>query len=196
MLSKINLFILGLISEKSVNPYRLKKILEKLETKKWLPMSDSVVYKAINSLEKKGYVKGKIIKENNNPEKTIYSITKSGLKELEKSLKDYIIGKRKEVYDFDISSSLICHLKKEDALKLLHRRLEIIDKNLVYLNNNYIELKDRYKIPYVGFIKIVHHINRLEAMKKTILDFISYVDNDEDWDHFPLIDFEGSSARL
>ncbi len=190
MLSKINLFILGLISEKPNNPYRLKKILEKLEIKQWFPMSDSTVYKSINSLQKKGYVIGETKKENNNPEKTIYSITEDGKKELDKSLKEYLRGSKRVVFDFDVASSLVCHLNKEDAVGALQYQLDSINHNLEGLKANYNVLKDIQKIPYVGFMKIIHNINRLEALRKTINEFLDYIKNDKDWNHFPLIDFE------
>lgn len=79
ILSKLATLILGILSEHERNPYEITKMLEYLQTKKWLPLADSTVYATINNLTKRGLILGRIEKSGSLPEKTIYNITPEGV---------------------------------------------------------------------------------------------------------------------
>ena len=102
MLPKPAVIILGLIAEKPANAYELTRSLRLMNVKRWYPVADSTVYATVRVLEKKAYLAGKIQKDGNMPEKTIYTITESGRRELKSSLRFFI-----ENFDYDLTSFMI-----------------------------------------------------------------------------------------
>lgn len=140
MLTKLSTFILGLLDNQAMNPYEIKKILNKSETELWFPMNTSSVYTNIKRLEKKDYINGKIKKEGSKPEKTIYEINKSGKNEFKNSLKDGLESFELEVSDFSISMYYISNLDKISVIDSLNKRLKNLEiyeqKMLDFLKNN------------------------------------------------------------
>ena len=78
MLSKPATMLLGLISHQPLNAYEIVKTLDYMNIKYWFNIGTSTVYATIKTLEKKQYITGKVQKDGNMPDKTIYSITEQG----------------------------------------------------------------------------------------------------------------------
>lgn len=79
--------LLGLINSEPLNAYELIKQLQLMNVKNWYEIADSTVCATIKTLEKKAYIIGKVQKDGNMPDKTVYSITESGYTELKNTLK-------------------------------------------------------------------------------------------------------------
>ena len=117
MLSKPAAILLGLIAEKPANAYELTQSLRLMNVKRWYPVADSTVYATVRVLEKKAYLAGKIQKDGNMPEKTIYTITDTGIRELKSALRFFI-----ENFDYNLTSFMIAafssrFLKRGKSLK-------------------------------------------------------------------------------
>ena len=124
MLSKLATLILGILAERERNPYEITKMLSELQTKKWLPMADSTVYATINNLKKKGMILGRTEKDGNLPEKTIYSITDEGEKELQLSITSFLEEDSSTSSGFDIGILLMHNLSKQEIQIKLKKKLE------------------------------------------------------------------------
>jgi DNA-binding PadR family transcriptional regulator len=56
MISKVAVLVLGILSEKERNSYKITEMLEGFNTRKWLPLADSKVCATINNLKKSGFI--------------------------------------------------------------------------------------------------------------------------------------------
>lgn len=90
MLSKASTLILGIIAETPINPYEITKLMDYISLKNWLSLAPSSIYATIKTLQDKGYITGKNIKEGNMPEKTVYTITESGAQQLNIAIEDFL----------------------------------------------------------------------------------------------------------
>lgn len=188
MLSKIALLILSFIAEKPLNPYEIKKVLERLSIDKWFPMGSSSIYATIKALVKKDYISGKKIKEGNMPEKTIYAITPQGQEALQHTLTAYLSEQEQVTSEFDLAILSVCHLNKEAALEALHQHRHWVEQEIAARQQAYTRLQDSGHTPYPGLIIIKHAIDKREAELKTVNELIKYVKADTEWNHFPVLD--------
>jgi len=142
MLSKASLLILGLISQKDINPYELIKTLDLLQIKNWFNIANSTVYSTIKNLNKSKLVQGNAAKEGNMPEKTIYSITSTGNEILRENIKKILITFSYETILFSIASLFLNIFEREDLDGMLGMRLELLIKfkNGIEKQLNYLEL--------------------------------------------------------
>lgn len=69
--------ILGLLTYMPMTGYNLKKIFDRSVSHVWAA-SLSQIYRELSTLEKKGYVTSKIEKQEDKPDKKVYTITEEG----------------------------------------------------------------------------------------------------------------------
>lgn len=185
MVSKIALIVLGLIAEEAINPYEIKKLMEKLNMDKVLPVSSSTIYATINGLVKKRYISGKKERRGKMPEKTVYSITPAGARELRSSLKAYLREPERILSEFDLSITLICHLDKDSAMESLDAHRAELERDIAQRKETLNELKKGGVLPYTGLIRRRHFLYKREAELKTIRSLIMEMETDTGWKHFP-----------
>jgi len=184
MLSKVSVLLLGIIDENPVNPYELTKLLDYIHIKQWFPVATSSVYATIKTLHQKGYITGESVREGNMPEKTIYSITEKGKSELYSSLVEYLGGTELDPVKFDIAGIMICHLEKEEVLRILGERLAKLEKILFGINGQLQHLQSNSSIPDLGLPAVRHNVYLIEAEIKTTKELISVVQKNNDWNHY------------
>lgn len=125
MLSKSATMLLGLISKTPLNAYEITKQLQIMNVQSWYNIANSTVYATLKTLEKKKYICGTIEKEGNMPDKTIYTITSVGEKELLATLRQSIISFDYDTNIFSIASFFIEQL--DDRKDLLSHRLILLN---------------------------------------------------------------------
>jgi len=74
--------ILGVLAERSLHGYEISKQI-KLKTKDAMTLPENKLYPALHHLEEQGYISAEWIPQQGKPDRKVYSITKSGVKELE-----------------------------------------------------------------------------------------------------------------
>ena len=77
-MSTIDLMLLGVLMQKPMNAYEIKKIMEYRNIKEWVKISSPSTYKNLLKLCKSGYLDGEVVREGEMPEKTIYTINDKG----------------------------------------------------------------------------------------------------------------------
>ncbi len=77
-MSTIDLMILGVLIQKPMNAYEMKKEMEYRNINKWVKISSPSVYKNLVKLYKSGFIDGETVREGEMPEKTIYTINEKG----------------------------------------------------------------------------------------------------------------------
>ena len=170
MLSKMHLFILGLIKEKPINPYGVQKFFEQLKVKQWLPYADSSIYASFRALEKKNLIQGETEKSGNNPEKSVYTITPSGIKLFLETLKSFLLKDSPDTQLLTFVMLFLCHLSKEEANALLVKRELAQIKTKNNLSAQIKALKENPKSSGVTRINVEYqlliNLATLEALKR------------------------------
>jgi DNA-binding PadR family transcriptional regulator len=173
MLSKLATLILGILAERERNPYDITKMLGDLKTKKWLPMADSTVYATINILKKKELIVGRIEKDGNLPEKTIYSITNEGEYELHASVTSYLEEDLSSSSGFDIGILLMHNLSKQEIQIKLKKKLERLEASFYVIRKQILGFEmDSGKIAFTALSMLKHRQHLIESEIKTVKELI------------------------
>lgn len=173
MISKLAALILGVLSERERNPYEITKMLELLNTRKWLPLADSTVYATINNLKKKGLISGRQERNGNLPEKTIYCITTEGEFELQSSITGFLEDDNSAPSNFDIGVLLMYNLSKPEILIKLKKKLERLENNSYNIRKQILNFEmDPSKVAFTSLAMLKHRMHLIEAEMKTIRELI------------------------
>lgn len=172
MLSKTATMLLGLINSEPLNAYELIKQLQLMNVKNWYEIADSTVYAAIKTLEKKAYIIGKVQKDGNMPDKTVYSITESGYTELKNTLKLYIEHFEYDFVPFMIAAFFIKVFDKDSAIDILSKRLEYL-KNFYIGISEQIEMLKLQKMPPYVICNVNHNALLIKAEIEAIQEHIT-----------------------
>jgi len=173
MLSKLAALILGIVSERERNPYEITKMLDYLNTKKWLPMADSTVYATINNLKKNNLITGRQERTGNLPEKTIYSITPEGEFELHESITNFLEDDASAPSNFDIGILLMHNLSKPEILMKLKKKMERLENNSYLVRKQILKFEmDQSQIAFTSLSMLKHRMHLMEAELKTIRELI------------------------
>ncbi len=77
-MSTIDLILLGILLEKPMSAYELAGYIGEKQIGRLLKISDPAIYKSCKRLFQAGLLNRKIVRENEQPEKAVYSINKKG----------------------------------------------------------------------------------------------------------------------
>ena len=132
-MNRYDLVLLGFIQEKEASGYDIISLIRTRELDRWAKISTSTVYNRLIRLEKNGSIVGRVEKDGNRPERTIYNITDKGREVLNKEVVRHLIGfnddPRTLGYAFlhctnrtDLIRTLEAHSRK------LEREIDDIDK--------------------------------------------------------------------
>lgn len=126
MLSKPATMLLGLIWDKPLNAYEIIKLLKYMNVKWWLNIADSTVYATLKTLEKRALISGVAERVGNMPDRTIYTITEKGEKELRDTLKKSILQFDYDTNVFSIAAFFLNIFDPEEQIMLLQQRIDIL----------------------------------------------------------------------
>jgi DNA-binding PadR family transcriptional regulator len=188
MLSKPAALLLGVIAERPNNPYELTKLMEYISAGNWLTIAPSSIYTTIKTLEGKGYITGKNVKEGNMPEKTVYTITDTGTAQLVLALEMFLGNMEWDYAEFNIAVILICHLPKERALEILREKAGKLADKAGVLHETLTDLSP--DVPPAALHAVKHMIYLTNAEIDSTAELIATVEADADWNHFLAEDFK------
>lgn len=161
MLSKPSTMLLGLISHQPLNAYEIVKTLDYMNIKYWFNIGTSTVYATIKTLEKKQYITGKVQKDGNMPDKTIYSITEQGMTALLDTLRDSFLKFDYDTNVFSITAFFLDCLPPEEQKTLLEKRKTILQEYLSGIQKQDTEEWEKMVSPY--------HVANLQRMTDIVL---------------------------
>jgi len=182
MLSKSSALLLGIIAETPINPYEITKLMDYISVGNWLSLAPSSIYAAIKSLQDKGYITGKNIKEGNMPEKTVYGITEAGQEQLITAIEGFLGNLDWDYAQFNIATILICHIAKDRALEILNGKVKKLNAKKDALQEKLKELE--VTEPMTGLHAIKHMIYLTDADIHSSLELINIIEADNDWNYF------------
>ena len=167
-MATIDLIVLGMLKKEPMSAYDIQKLVEYRNISKWVKISTPSIYKKTVQLEKKGFVKGSIVKEGKKQEKVIYSLTDAGQEEFEKLMLEIAAKPIRIFLDFN---AVIVNL---DSLSSENRKLciDIIEENIKelksYLEQNIHEKENLPEIPATGMAVLRQQFVLAEAIEKWI----------------------------
>ena len=83
-MATIDLIVLGMLKKQPLSAYDIQKLVEYRNISKWVKISTPSIYKKVIQLEEKGLLQSVLVRENNMPEKAVYSLTANGEQEFER----------------------------------------------------------------------------------------------------------------
>jgi DNA-binding PadR family transcriptional regulator len=128
MLSKAMTMILGIIYKKPINAYEIIKKLEEMNINSWYKIADSTVYATVKQANKKEYLSVKIVRDGEMPQKKIYSLTKNGENEIERTVESFISGFDYDIRNFNIGMFFSDIPGVDKTIKLLEKRIMLLKK--------------------------------------------------------------------
>lgn len=125
-MSTIDLMLLGVLTEKPMNAYEVKKEMEKRNIRRWIKISSPSIYKNFLKLYKEGYIDGKVVREGEMPEKTVYSINDKGRRYFLRLMQQYSEEPGYVYLDFCAFIANLPYMDKNAGLEMVDRLRECL----------------------------------------------------------------------
>ena len=167
-MATIDLIVLGILKKESLSAYDIQKIVEYRNISKWVKISTPSIYKKVIQLEKKGYMKGDVVKEGNMAEKTVYSLTETGEKQFEKLMLEIASKPVRIFLDFNAVIVNLDSLPKEKQKSCLTEIENNMETLKGYIEEN-ISLKEHLpEIPKTGLAFLEQQFILAQALETWI----------------------------
>ena len=149
-MAAIDLIVLGMLKKQALSAYDIQKLVEYRNISKWVKISTPSIYKKVIQLEEKGLLQSVPVRENNMPEKAVYSLTASGEQEFERLMEELSAQPIRMFLDFN---AVIVNLDSV-PLEMQKSCVASIEKNVqdlkTYLEENLQEKENAPEVPEIG----------------------------------------------
>ena len=149
-MATIDLIVLGMLKKQPLSAYDIQKLVEYRNISKWVKISTPSIYKKVIQLEEKGLLQSVLVRENNMPEKAVYSLTDSGEQEFERLMRELSAQPIRMFLDFN---AVIVNLDSV-PLEMQKTCVANIEKNVrelkMYLEENLREKGNMPDVPKIG----------------------------------------------
>ena len=167
-MATIDLIVLGMVKKQPMSAYDIQKLVEYRNISKWVKISTPSIYKKVIQLEEKGLLQSVAVKENNMPEKAVYSLTASGEREFERLMQEISVQPIRIFLDFN---AVIVNL---DSLppEMQKSCIASIEKNVQelksYLEENLLTKENAPEVPEIGMAVLQQQFVLVEAIETWI----------------------------
>ena len=149
-MATIDLIVLGMLKKQPLSAYDIQKLVEYRNISKWVRISTPSIYKKVIQLEEKGLLQSVPMRENNMPEKAVYSLTASGEQEFERLMGELSAQPIRMFLDFN---AVIVNLDSV-PLEMQKSCVASIEKNVQdlksYREENLREKENAPEVPEIG----------------------------------------------
>ena len=149
-MATIDLIVLGMLKKQALSAYDIQKLVEYRNISKWVKISTPSIYKKVIQLEEKGLLQSVPMRENNMPEKAVYSLTASGEQEFERLMGELSAQPIRMFLDFN---AVIVNLDNV-PLEMQKSCVDSIEKHVqdlkTYLEENLREKENAPEVPEIG----------------------------------------------
>lgn len=115
----IEIMILGALMERPMSAYEMDKEMEIRNVRRWIRISSPSVYRNLIRLFEEGYAEGRVVKEGEMPEKTIYSITEKGKERLRELMHRVAAQPVRVDYGFLPVTANLCWIDEHEGRELI-----------------------------------------------------------------------------
>jgi DNA-binding PadR family transcriptional regulator len=157
------LVILGLLREKPLHGYEIKRIIEE-EMGDWTSIAFGSIYFALSKLSEEGLTKMIATRrEGGRPSRSIYQITALGRVEFLRLLRAVWGEVEREYYQIDVGLAFMDALPRDEVLGYLRRRVTGLEEGRRYLAEHQTEQLAKPDVPGVAAAVFEHSRAHLEA---------------------------------
>ena len=118
-----------------MHPYEVAQTLRARAKHESIRLNYGSLYGVVEALEKRGLIRAReTVRAGRRPERTIYEITDSGLREMADWLSELLAAPVKEYLQFEAALSLLPALPPEEALAALRRRCATLEIEIALLD--------------------------------------------------------------
>ena len=167
-MATIDLIVLGMLKKQPLSAYDIQKLVEYRNISKWVKISTPSIYKKVIQLEEKGLLQSVPMRENNMPEKAVYSLTASGEQEFERLMGELSAQPIRMFLDFN---AVIVNLDSV-PLEMQKTCVANIEKNVrelkMYLEKNLREKGNMPDVPEIGMAVLCQQLVLAEMIETWI----------------------------
>ena len=149
-MATIDLIVLGMLKKQPLSAYDIQKLVEYRNISKWVKISTPSIYKKVIQLEEKGLLQSVLVRENNMPEKAVYSLTANGEQEFERLMEELSAQPIRIFLDFN---AVIVNLDSVPS-EMQKSCVASIEKNVrdlkMYLEESLREKENAPEVPEIG----------------------------------------------
>lgn len=146
MMSTIDLIILGILTESTMNAYEIIQYISERQIGNFLKISDPAVYKSCKRLLHDGLVDGTSVKEGNQPDKTVYRINPDGEARFNQLMVHYSSNLNNWNIEFNAFMWNLEKVDKQQGLQMLENLGDLLREKESWFKDHVVEL-----LPYIPF---------------------------------------------
>ena len=169
-MATIDLIVLGMLKKQPLSAYDIQKLVEYRNISKWVRISTPSIYKKVIQLEEKGLLQSVAVRENNMPEKAVYSLTASGERAFERLMEELSLQPVRMFLDFN---AVIVNLDSV-PLEMQKSCVANIEKNVqdmkAYLEENLRKKENAPDVPETGMAVLRQQYILAETMEAWLED--------------------------
>ena len=169
-MATIDLIVLGMLKKQALSAYDIQKLVEYRNISKWGRISTPSIYKKVIQLEEKGLLQSVAVRENNMPEKAVYSLTASGERAFERLMEELSLQPVRMFLDFN---AVIVNLDSV-PLEMQKSCVANIEKNVqdmkAYLEENLRKKENAPDVPETGMAVLRQQYILAETMEAWLED--------------------------
>ncbi|MGM9943897.1 MAG: PadR family transcriptional regulator [Lysinibacillus sp.] len=174
----IQIYILGKLMQKNTYPYQLKKDLsEPIPLAQIANITESKLYYHFESLTKQGLIEPvEVIKEENRPDKQVFTITEKGRQQLPEKIYD-LFEKAKSITEMMTGIAFIHLVNRQKVISILEYKLATSERKGVILN----QYKSTVEMncPNLELMKFMetYHFERRKHELDSLIQLINHLKN-------------------
>jgi DNA-binding PadR family transcriptional regulator len=185
MLSKIALYVLGIIAGGPINPYAIYKLINVKRRQTMGGIPAQTIYTIVKMLRDKKLISGKRIVKGNMPSRTVYSINKKGQDVLRKNLGLYLSKPEDTLSELPLAFFMMGHLDKDEVLNALREYIREVEGEIAIRTEMNDALRKKGVAP-ADIIAVEYILNILIVNLKTVNEIIEIIKTDPNWNHVPI----------
>jgi len=167
-MATIDLIVLGMLKKEPLSAYEIQKLVEYRNISRWVKISTPSIYKKVIQLEEKGFLQSVSVRENNMPEKAVYSLTESGEREFERLMQELSTQPIRIFLDFNAVIVNLDSLTSEKQAACIAGIEKQIGELKSYLEENLREKEHLPEIPKTGMAVLRQQLILTEAIENWI----------------------------
>ena len=169
-MATIDLIVLGMLKKKPLNAYEIQKLVEYRKISRWVKVSTPSIYKKVIQLEEKGFLRSVMVRENNMPEKAVYSLTASGEQEFERLMLQIADQPLRVFLDFNAVIDNLDSLPPEKQAMCMADIDKRVQEMKFYLEDNLRQKEHAPDVPEIGMTILRQQLILAEAIEKWLAE--------------------------
>lgn len=174
-MSRLDLFVLGILNRKPMHGYEIIRYFEKRGIAMWARVKTPSVYKALQRMENKNYIIGKLKQQANNPPRKVFTITKEGRTYFLQLLNSFLWEKDNSHNAMDFWNAfrfIQKNITRSEFLDILENRKKNIKKMGQKMKEKHQQAIDKGEMPEFPFYgKIMHNtIDDVKALELSVIN--------------------------